>query len=154
MHEAQKKFHEIKELSYASVTIVLMITSLFALTFLFLPKMLSSLYLNINDPQNVATLHLTILIFSILAFSQILDGLRNTFIGILRGMFDTRFPMYASLISIWLIGMPLSYLLGFTWHQGAVGFVIGGLIGMLSGAIIMFYRWQVLNKRYANGLQQ
>jgi MATE family multidrug resistance protein len=84
----------------------------------------------------------------IIAFSQLLDGLRNILIGILRGLLDTRVPMYISLLTIWLIGMPLSYMLAFSLKLGAVGFVIGGMIGMLGCASIMMYRWHTLSKKY------
>jgi multidrug resistance protein, MATE family len=139
-----KQFHEIKKLSHASITIVLIIGLIIAGAFLLFPKHLAAFYLDVTNPTNSATLHLTILIFMIIAFSQLLDGLRNILIGILRGMFDTRFPMYTSLLTIWLIGMPLSYMLAFPLHLGAVGFVIGGMLGMLGCAAVMLYRWQKL----------
>lgn len=139
-----KQFHEIKKLSYASIAIVLVASLFVAFVFLLFPKNLASFYMDVNNPTNAATLHLTILIFMIIAFSQVLDGLRNILIGILRGLFDTRFPMYMSLITIWLVGMPLSYILAFPLHLGAVGFVIGGMLGMFGGATVMIYRWYVL----------
>lgn len=143
-----KQFHEIKKLSYASITIVLVASLFVAFAFLLFPKSLASFYMDVNNPANAATLHLTILIFMIIAFSQVLDGLRNILIGILRGLFDTRFPMYMSLLTIWLVGMPLSYILAFPLHLGAVGFVIGGMLGMFGGAMLMMYRWYVISKKY------
>jgi len=131
-----KQFHEVKKLSYASIAMVLIASSLVAVAFLALPKTLAAFYMNVNDPANAA------------AFSQIFDAVRNVLIGILRGLFDTRFPMYMSLLTIWVIGMPLSYLLAFPLHLGAVGFVIGGMLGMLGGATVMVYRWYQLSKQY------
>lgn len=143
-----KQFHEIKKLSYASIVIVLVASSLVGCVFLLFPKNLASIYMDIHNPVIAATLHLTILLFMIIAFSQVFDGLRNILIGILRGLFDTRFAMYGSLLMIWLIGMPLSYILAFPLHFGAVGFVIGGMLGMLGSATMMMYRWYALIKKY------
>ncbi len=143
-----KQFHEVKKLSYASIAMVLIASSLVAIIFLLSPKNLASFYINIQDPANLATVHLTVLIFMIIAFSQIFDAIRNVLIGILRGLFDTRFPMYMSLFTIWVIGMPLSYFLAFPMRFGAIGFVIGGMLGMLAGVIIMLYRWHQLSKQY------
>lgn len=143
-----KQFHEVKKLSYASIAMVLIASSIVAIAFLALPKTLAAFYMNVNDPANAATLHLTILIFTIIAFSQIFDAVRNVLIGILRGLFDTRFPMYMSLITIWVVGMPLSYILAFPLHFGAIGFVIGGMLGMLGGVTVMMYRWYKLSKHY------
>ncbi len=143
-----EQFHEVKKLSYASITTVLIASSIVAIIFLLLPKTLAAFYMNVDDPKNAATLHLTILIFIIIAFSQIFDAVRNILIGILRGLFDTRFPMIMSLLTIWVIGMPLSYLLAFPLQYGAIGFVIGGMLGMFGGVIVMIYRWHQLIKRY------
>lgn len=143
-----KQFHEVKKLSYASIAMVLIASSIVAVAFLALPKTLAAFYMNVNDPENAATLHLAILIFLIIAFSQIFDAVRNVLIGILRGLFDTRFPMYMSLLTIWVVGMPLSYILAFPLHFGAIGFVIGGMLGMLGGVTVMIYRWYKLSKQY------
>lgn len=139
-----KQFHEVKKLSHASIGMVLIASSMVAVAFLGFPKTLASFFMDTNNPANSATLHLTIVIFSIIAFSQIFDAVRNVLIGILRGLFDTRLPMYISLLTIWVIGMPLSYLLAFPMGFGAPGFVIGGMIGMLGGVTIMIYRWHKL----------
>lgn len=143
-----KQFHEVKSLSYASIAIAILVSTVVALVFLMMPTFLASFYLNIHDPANAATLHLTILVFIVIAFSQILDSVRNVLIGILRGLFDTRFPMYLSLFTIWLLGMPLSYLLAFPLKLGAVGYVLGGLLGMLVCVCITTYRLQQLIKDY------
>lgn len=143
-----KQFHEIKNLSYASIIMVLITTAIVAILFLAMPKQLAAFYLDIHQPNNAATLQLTVIIFMIIAFSQMLDGLRNVLIGILRGLFDTRFSMIMSLLTIWLIGMPLSYLLAFPLQYGTIGYVLGGLLGMLGGAIVMSYRWVTLSRQY------
>jgi multidrug resistance protein, MATE family len=143
-----EKFHEIKKLSYATIGIVFMVSAIVALAFLTCPKALASFYMDVNNPANAATLQLTIVIFAIIAFSQMFDAIRNALLGISRGLFDTRIPMYMSLLTIWVIGMPLAYLLAFPLHFGAPGFVTGGLLGMLASMIAMLYRWRILIKQY------
>jgi MATE family multidrug resistance protein len=88
------------------------------------------------------------MIFFISAFSQIFDGLRHILFGLLRGLLDTRFPMYSSLLIIWVIGVPLSYVLAFLLGLGVVGIVMGGTISMFIGALVLFYRWYDLSKKY------
>lgn len=144
----EKKFHEIKKLGQASILFALVVTSIVALIFLFFPKHLAALYLDINNPQTKATLHLIIILFAIIAVSQIFDGIRNVLTGALRGMFDTRFPMLVSLVVIWLVGIPLGYFLAFIFRLGIMGIPIGSACGMLLGAMLLFYRWQTLTKRY------
>jgi len=143
-----KQFHEIKKISYASIGIVLAASILVACVLLAFPKHLVAFYIDVTNSENIATLHLTILIFTVIAFSQIFDAVRNIVIGILRGLFDTRFPMVISLLTIWVIGMPLSYIFAFPLNFGAVGFVFGGMLGMLTGTIVMLYRWYVRMNKY------
>lgn len=143
-----KKFHEIKILGYASIAVVLTVNTIVALLFLGIPKILASAYINIHDPANTQVLHYAVLVFSILAFSQIFDGVRNILIGVTRGLFDTKFPMIMGLIVIWVIGMPLAYLFAFIFHWGLAGIVTGGLVSMIIGASIMLYRWHTLSGKY------
>lgn len=143
-----KQFHKIKKLSESSIKIVLAASLMVTLIFLIFPKNLAMLYMDVNNPANAATLHLTILIFAIIAFSQIFDAVRNILIGILRGLFDTRFPMIMSLLTILAIGMPLSYILAFPLNFGAVGFVIGGMVGMFGCVVAVGWRWYERVKEY------
>lgn len=142
-----KQFHEVAVLSKVTVWTVLAVSSLIAILFMFFPKHLASAYLDVANPQNALTLHYTIIIFMIIAISQAFDNVRNALIGILRGMFDTRFAMFASVFSIWLFGMPLTYLLAFPLNLGVPGFVLGGLLGMLVGVLMMFFRWRIVSSR-------
>lgn len=143
-----KQFHEVKKLGYSSIALALLAALIAALAFILIPKHLASFYMDVNNPANAEILRLTILIFLVAAFSQLFDGVRNVLIGVLRGLFDTRFPMYMGLLVIWVIGMPLSYFLAFTLHIGVIGIALGGMFGMLVGAAIMMYRWYMLSKKY------
>lgn len=143
-----KQYHEIKQLGYASLAITLALTIVVAGLFTFIPSYLASVYFNIHDQKNSELLQLTIDIFFIAGFTLIFDGTRNIFIGATRGLFDTKYPMYLGLIAIWIIGMPLAYLLAFTFHMGLMGIMLGGLVSMAIGALIMLYRWHRLCGRY------
>lgn len=143
-----KNFADIKKLGTASIIMVSMIGIVNGLIFLLFPKMLTSLYLNINDPGNTQTIHLIVLLFAIMAFSQFFDAIRNVLTGSLRGLLDTRFPMIIGLGSIWFISVPLGYFLGFPLHFDAVGVISGWMCGMVVGAIILYYRWHSVSLKY------
>lgn len=144
-----KNYGEINKLGTTNVNISLCISLLVLFIFLTFPKKLASLYFDVNNPLNAETLHLVVLSFAILAFTQIFDAIRNVLTGGLRGLLDTKFPMYVGLISIWLVGLPLGYLFAFTLHWGVVGVAIGSAIGITIGALILMLRWRVLSKKYA-----
>lgn len=143
-----KQFNVIKKLGNAALSISLLMTLLVALLFLLAPRPLASLYLHANNANVIPTLHLIILLFAIIAFTQIADGIRNTLTGLLRGLFDTKFSMYITLLVLWIIGIPLSYFLAFKLHLGVIGIALGGACGMFLGASIMFLRWRKIIKKY------
>jgi multidrug resistance protein, MATE family len=143
-----KQFDSIKQLSHAALIIVAMISLAIACAFLTIPTHLAALYLDVTKPANAATLHLTISIFSIIAVAQFFDSIRNILVGMLRGLFDTRFPMYMSMFTIWVISLPLGYLLAFKLHFGAVGFALGSASGMLIGVTVMAFRWHATVSKY------
>jgi len=143
-----KQFQEIKNIGHASICVTLAVGILVAIVFLLAPRAMASLYLNINDPINAETVHLIVLLFMIMAASQIFDSLRNVLTGSLRGLFDTRYPMYISLVAIWIIGIPLSYFLGFILKWGIIGIAVGGSCAMLLAALAMLQRWSAMTRKY------
>jgi MATE family multidrug resistance protein len=142
-----KQFHDVKALSYASMLLTLFISVIVGGIFIFNAKHLIAFYIDIHSPANAETLHLALVLFFIVAFSQMLDGLRNVLIGILRGLLDTRIPMIIGLFNIWIIGIPLAYVLGFVYHQGIIGVALGNLIGLVIGVSAMFFRFHTLIQR-------
>ncbi|CAN5326808.1 MATE family efflux transporter [soil metagenome] len=141
-------YHEVKKLGDISLYLILIICSMVAAIFLLMPHSLAAIYLNTQQQTDVATIQLVVVLFTIVAFSQVFDGIRNVLTGALRGIFDTRFAMLIGLLVLWGIGMPLSYVLAFPLHYGVIGVMLGSAVGMLIGAIVMFARWRVLVKQY------
>jgi MATE family multidrug resistance protein len=146
--KGEKRFHDIKLLGYAGIIIALLATLSVAALFTFIPQHLAAVYINIHNPENAEVLRIARFIFLILGLTLIFDGVRNTFIGATRGLFDTKYPMYMGLLAIWLLGVPLSYLLGFIFHLGVVGIMLGTLFGITVGSLIMLYRWHIISNKY------
>jgi len=144
----KKHFHEIKLLGYAGLILALLITLSVALLFIFVPHYLAFIYIDIHNPQNTEVLKTAVTIFLISGLTLVFDGVRNIFIGATRGLFDTKYPMVMGLLAIWMLGVPLSYILGFIFHMGIVGVMLGGLSGIATGSLIMIYRWHRLSSRY------
>ncbi|CAN5154710.1 MATE family efflux transporter [soil metagenome] len=136
-----KQFHQIKSLGFSSMRLTFIISIIVAVIMILFPRALASLYLDVNNPLNDETLHLAVLLFAIVAFSQIFDALKNLLLGALRGLLDTKYPMLIGLLSLWILGVPLSYILAFICHWGAIGIAVGSGVGMFIGALGMLYRW-------------
>jgi len=66
--------------------------------------------------------------------------IRNILMGSLRGLLDTKFSMLIGILSIWVVGMPLSYWFAFSLQWGVI---IGWTVGMALGAVMLHHRWKV-----------
>lgn len=78
------------------------------------------------------------------AIYQISDSIQVAGGGVLRGYKDTRPIFFITLISYWLLGLPVGYILTFTsWLTdplGPAGFWYGFIIGLTTSAILMIWR--------------
>jgi MATE family multidrug resistance protein len=68
----------------------------------------------------------------IAAFFELFDGFQVVVTGALRGLGETRIPMFAHLTGYWAVGMPVAWLLCFHFKRGAPGLWVG-----LSAALIL-----------------
>jgi multidrug resistance protein, MATE family len=110
------------------------------------PDALISLYLNVKDPSLSEMVSLTRAILFIAAFTQLFDAGRNIAASLLRGYGDTKSSMWTSLISCWILGLPLALMLGFFFHFGAIGLRLGIMFGLLFGCIHLMSRVFMINK--------
>jgi Na+-driven multidrug efflux pump len=56
---------------------------------------------------------------SIAALFQLFDSAQAVGAGLLRGLKDTRVPMLLAIVSYWVVGFPLAYILGFVFDGAA-----------------------------------
>jgi MATE family multidrug resistance protein len=69
---------------------------------------------------------------------QLLDGLQTVFCGVLRGLRDTRVPIFITFFAYWIVGMPVGWWLSITRHWGMVGMWIGLIVGLgLAGGLLL-----------------
>jgi MATE family multidrug resistance protein len=108
--------------------------------FYFIPEFFLRLDMNIQDPSNKQLIHDASLLLSISAVLLIFDNFRIIGFGALRGLKDTRFPMYASLLSFWVVGLTAAYYFGFIHKYDGQGIWWGMTIGIAVGACIVLFR--------------
>jgi len=82
---------------------------------------------------------------------QFSDSVQVVSAGALRGYKDTKFILYITFISYWLVGLTIGLILGLTdWivpSMGAYGFWIGFIIGLTTAAILLTWRLKVVQRR-------
>ena len=124
-----------------ALAIVSILMGSIALIYLLIPETLIHIYLDVENPKNLAILSLTTALLGITALSQCFDGVRNVLAGAYRGLQQTKTPMLIGTFTLWCISIPLAYYLGFVLHQGAVGVRWGFTIGIAFGASLLAICW-------------
>lgn len=82
--------------------------------------------------------------FATVGAMQIGDGIQSVGVGVLRGVFDNRYPTVVSLIAYWLIALPLSFAFGFVLNWGAPGVWAGFGGGLVVASVLLVRRlWRV-----------
>ena len=111
------------------------------LIFIFFRNFLPTLYIDDKDVISIAS---SLLIIA--AIFQLSDGFQAVGIGILRGLTDVKIPTAITFIAYWVVGLPVGYLLGFTFNLGVQGVWIGLLSGLTTSAILLTLRFNSRSK--------
>jgi MATE family multidrug resistance protein len=114
----------------------------FTAIFIFLfPDTITSIYTNDAEVKAVAV---ELLFFA--AVFQLSDGLQVAGFGALRGLKDTKVPMFVNLFAYWVIGITVAYYLGFISDYGAPGLWIGLITGLSVAGVLHNLRFYFRTK--------
>ena len=101
-----KNFVEAKEYAYTCMTLGSIIMFLCSILFLGLPNFLIHLFINESEKQ---VIHLGALCLMVASVEQIPMAISMILGGALKGLGDTKTPFIISLISSWIIRLPLMF---------------------------------------------
>jgi MATE family multidrug resistance protein len=113
-----------------------------ALVFLTAPGFLARLYT--TDAGVVAVAAALIPLAGVF---QVFDGLQVVAGGILRGLGETRVAMMVNVLGYWLLGLPVSWLLGIRAGWGPVGLWWGLVVGLAVVATVLLVRVRIALRR-------
>jgi len=102
----------------------------------FVPRWIARLY----TPE-AAVIAASSALLRIAALFEIFDGLQVVATGALRGLGDTRTPALAHLAGYWLIGMPVAYVLCFSYGWGVTGIWVGLTSALILIGLILLVAW-------------
>ncbi|WP_349305015.1 MATE family efflux transporter [Marivita sp. GX14005] len=109
--------------------------------FIALPEPLIVIFLDPGDPARAAIIETGIVLLAVAAVFQLVDGAQVVALGLLRGVQDTRVPMWIAAVSYWVLGLPAAYLLGFTFGLGGAGVWGGLVVGLAAAAVLLNHRF-------------
>ena len=132
---------QIQQIAKAGISLILIVGGLFAIGLLFFPEVLTNLYLHTHRLEHQTILILTTHFMAITTLYIAFDGTRSMLNSSLRGIQDPKFPMIMGFIGFWVIGLPLSYIIGIQLQQGPVIMRLVFTLGMVIATVILIGRY-------------
>lgn len=119
-------------------------TGFMALTctlFIVSPEPLVRLFFDTQDPANARALALAGGYLAMAGLFQLVDGGQVVAQHALRGLSDTKVPMFIAFLSYWAVGMPTAYVLAFVLDFEGIGIWSGLAVGLAVAAVILIARF-------------
>lgn len=139
-----------KKVNAVGICIAVILMSVIALFYWFLPVALISIDLDVSNPANTDLIAEIKSLLAIAAVFQIFEASRIVLFGSLRGLKDTKFTLLTSIISFWFIALPIGYLLATYLHFGGAGFWWSMVMGAAFSVILLQWRFNARIKRYVS----
>ena len=139
----------IKRAGWVAIAMGTGFMALTALAMITFPQSLIALYVDVDAAKNAAMVGFAMQFLVWAAAFQLADGLQAVALGALRGLQDTRVPMWMATFSYWVAGIGIAIGLGFYTPLEGIGVWIGLASGLVVAAILLTWRWQ---RREALGL--
>jgi MATE family multidrug resistance protein len=102
---------------------------------------LVGVFLDFATPANQPVIELAITFLMFAGMFQFVDGTQAATSGMLRGLHDTRVPMWLAAIGYWVVGLPVGIVLAFHFGLGGSGIWIGLCAGLAMAAVLLTARW-------------
>ncbi|WP_113924453.1 MATE family efflux transporter [Cognataquiflexum aquatile] len=137
--------NDIRALREAGFTVFVMVAifmSVAAVIFIVFREFFPALYIN-----DVSVIQMSATLLIIAGFFQLSDGIQVVGLGALRGMSDVKIPTIVTLVAYWVIGLPLGYILAFSFGMQEIGIWVGLLVGLTVTGIMLLYRFHKLSQR-------
>jgi MATE family multidrug resistance protein len=100
--------------------------------------------------EDVLVRELAAKLLVIAALFQIFDAIQLSGLAALRALADVKIPLILSIISYYLVCLPLGYFCGVYLEMGAVGVWIGLLLGLVFAALLFLWRFDKISNQIIN----
>ncbi|WP_119306738.1 MATE family efflux transporter [Cohaesibacter haloalkalitolerans] len=131
----------VRRAGWVAVVISALFNSLSCFSFLVFPHFLVGLYLDPTIAANTVPYALAVSYLAYAGLFQLVDGLQSTMAGALRGLSDTKVPMFIAVFGYWVCGLPISYFCAFKLGWEGEGIWVGLAAGLAITAMVLTYRF-------------
>lgn len=113
------------------------VMSAFAVAFALIPDLLTRRFFN---PNEFEARRVALALLPIAAVFQLADGLQVVCLGVLRGVGDTKVPMWINLLGFWCLGIPTGAYAAFVMGLGPRGLWWGLTVALTAVSIALLLR--------------
>jgi multidrug resistance protein, MATE family len=131
----------VRHAGYAGIGLTFATQTVSGAIMLLLPATISAMY---SGDATVVALAAQLMVLA--ALFQFPDGIQVAANGALRGLKDTRIPMFITAFAYWGVGMPVGWWLAFPHAMGARGMWIGLIAGLGVAALLLSWRFWKLTR--------
>ncbi|TYR76594.1 MATE family efflux transporter [Rossellomorea vietnamensis] len=137
-----KRLDDAKTYSLMGIFTAIILAIIYGIILLLFREPISILY---TDNPEVSALIVNFLLYAVLF--QLSDAIQAPVQGALRGYKDVNITFIMALISYWVLGLPLGYILAKFTEFGPYGYWIGLISGLTAGAITLSWRLVIVQKK-------
>jgi MATE family multidrug resistance protein len=131
----------VRRAAIAALTLSLAFAMVIIATFLILPERIIALFLDAGKADAVQIIAIGSVLLVLAAIFQLGDAMQAMALGLLRGVQDTRVPMWLAAFGYWCVGMPVGYILAFHFGLGGAGIWLGLAVGLFMVATLLMWRF-------------
>ncbi|MBK3496840.1 MATE family efflux transporter [Viridibacillus sp. YIM B01967] len=144
-----KRWKDARIYSYLSVIIAVGFSFISATILIIFREQIAGVY---STDAQVVTLATQFLIYA--AFFQLSDAIQAPVQGALRGYKDVTITFIMAIISYWVIGLPLGYVVANYTDLGPFGYWIGLISGLTAGAVTLSARLLIVQRKAQKHTQE
>jgi MATE family multidrug resistance protein len=132
---------QMQKAGWAAFTLAFLFMAVSSMGFVLLRNVLPLIF--VKDAEVVAIASQLLILAAVF---QLSDGVHVAGLGALRGLEDVKVPTIITVIAYWVIALPVGYIIGFKFNQGAPGVWAGLALGLSVAAVLLSLRFRALSR--------
>lgn len=136
------QMRDAKQFSFLGIGLALAFSFFFIVVLLLFREPIASLY---TTDDQIVRLAAQFFIFAVLF--QLSDAIQAPVQGALRGYKDVNMTFIMAIVSYWVIGLPVGYLMATFTELGPFGYWVGLIVGLSIGALTLTIRLLSIQKK-------
>ena len=151
---AQNQYTILRHQAYAAITTAICSSLVCSTILLIFSEQLIDIFIGSDEPKRAAIIEIGVKLLFVAALLHLVDALQVIAFGLLRGLQDTKTPLFLAAFNYWAVGIPASYILGFTFGLGGVGIWIGLALGLACASVTLLTRFWKKTSRISASTQK